>query len=82
MRQTLGVLGFVICLNMTASSVAAPAADAGEQDLAKGENLLKNKQYVEARVALEAGIMKSSSNARAHFNLAEACRSLAAWVCA
>jgi formylglycine-generating enzyme required for sulfatase activity len=82
MRQTLGVLSFVICLNMTAHSIAASATDAGEQDFAKGENLLKNKQYVEARAALEAGIMKNSSNVQAHFNLAEACRGLAAWDCA
>jgi formylglycine-generating enzyme required for sulfatase activity len=82
MRQTLGVLGFVICLNMTANSMAAPATEPGEQDFAKGEALLKSKQYAEARILLETGLTKSSSNARAHFNLAEACRGLAAWVCA
>ena len=82
MRQTLGVLSFVICLNLTANSVAALAADAGEQDFAKGENLLKNKQYAEARAALEAGILKNPSNVQAYFNLAEACRGLAVWDCA
>ena len=82
MRQTLGVLGFVICLNMTTNSMAAPAADAGEQDFAKGESLLKHKQYAEARATLEAGLIKNSSNVQAHFNLAEACRGLAAWDCA
>jgi formylglycine-generating enzyme required for sulfatase activity len=82
MRKTLGVLGFVICLSVTVNSVAALAAETGEQDFAKGENLLKNKQYAEARAVLEAGLMKNSSNVQAHFNLAEACRSLAAWACA
>src|SRR5512147_1503582 len=82
MRQRVGVLGFALCLNMTANSMAALAADTGNQDFAKGENLLKNKQYAEARVALEAGIMKSPSSVQAHFNLAEACRGLAAWDCA
>jgi|CXWL01.1.fsa_nt_gi formylglycine-generating enzyme required for sulfatase activity len=82
MRQTLGVLSFVICLNMTATSMAAPAADAGEQDFAKGESLLKQKQYAEARATLEAGLIKNSSHVQAHFNLAEACRGLGAWDCA
>ena len=81
MRQTLGVLGFLICLNMTANSMAL-AADAGDQDLAKGENLLKNKHYAEARAALEASIVKNSSNVQAHFSLAEACRGLKDWACA
>ncbi len=79
MKQTLGVLGFVI---LTANSMAALAAEPGEQDFAKGEQLLKSKQYAEARAVLETGIKDSSSNARAHFNLAEACRGLAAWACA
>ena len=81
MRQTFGVLSFVICLNMTANSMAL-AADAGEQDFAKGENLLRHKQYAEARTTLEAGLIKNSSNVQAHFNLAEACRGLGAWDCA
>ncbi len=72
MRQTLGVMSFVICLSMTATSMAL-AADAGEQDFAKGENLLKHKQYAEARATLEAGLIKNSSHVQAHFNLAEAC---------
>ena len=82
MRQSLGMLGFVICLKLTAVSMAVSAAETGEQDFAKGEAFLKKKQYAEARAALEAGIMKNSSNVRAHFNLAEACRGLAAWTCA
>ncbi|MDF0650467.1 MAG: hypothetical protein CV081_13235 [Nitrospira sp. LK265] len=82
MRQTLGVLGFLICLTVTAVSMAAPESETGQQDFAKGEALLKNKQYAEARAALEAGIAKNSSNVQAHFSLAEACRELAAWACA
>jgi formylglycine-generating enzyme required for sulfatase activity len=82
MKRTLGVLGFLICLRVTAVSMAAPIAETGEQDFAKGETLLRNKQYVEARAALEAGLVKNSSNVQAHFNLAEACRSLKAWACA
>lgn len=82
MRQTLRMLGFLLCVNMTANAMAAPASDNGEQDLAKGETLLKNKQYAEARAALEASIVKNSSNVQAHFSLAEACRGLKAWACA
>lgn len=82
MRQTLRVLGFLICLTVPAVSMAAHEAETGEQDFAKGEALLKKKQYAEARAALEAGLMKNSSNVKAHFNLAEACRGLAAWACA
>lgn len=82
MKQTLGVLGFVILLSLTTYAVAAPAAEDGEQDFAKGEKLLTNKQYAEARAALEAGLVKNSSNVQAHFNLAEACRGLGVWACA
>lgn len=82
MRQTLRALGFLICLRIVAASMAASATETGEQDFAKGETLLKKKQYAEARAALEAGIVNNSSNVQAHFNLAEACRGLAAWACA
>ena len=82
MRQTLGVMGFAICLHMTAASMTASAAETSEQDFTKGAALLKKKQYAEARASLEAGITKNSSNVQAHFNLAEACRGLAAWACA
>lgn len=82
MRPALGMLGFVICLRVAAHSVAALAADAGDQDFAKGERLLKNKQYAEARAVLEVGMEKNPSNAQAHFNLAEACRGLKSWACA
>ncbi len=82
MRRTLGVLNFLLCIGVTAISMAASTAETGEQDFAKGEALLKTKQYAEARAMLEAGLMKNSSNVQAHFNLAEACRGLAAWACA
>ena len=85
MRQIvrmLTVLCLFMWLEMIANSVTAEAAHTGEQDFAKGEELLKNKQYVEARAALEAGLKKDPSNVQAHFNLAEACRGLAAWDCA
>jgi formylglycine-generating enzyme required for sulfatase activity len=71
----------VLCLFIAPGAVAH-AAGAGEQEFSKGENLLKNKQYAEARAALEAGILKDPSNIQAHFNLAEACRALEAWACA
>lgn len=58
------------------------AVGAEDPDISKGENLLKNKQYVEARTALEAGIQKDPANVEAHVSLAEACRSLEAWACA
>lgn len=51
---------------------------AGDQDISKGEDLLKNKQYKEARALLEAGIQKDPLNVQAHLSLAEACRSLIA----
>jgi formylglycine-generating enzyme required for sulfatase activity len=71
----------LVCLFLAPGAVAY-AAGAGEQEFSKGENFLKNKQYSEARAALEAGIPKDPSNIQAHFNLAEACRSLEAWACA
>ena len=82
MKRTLWVLGFVICMRVTLNSIAALAAGTGEQDFAEGERLLKNKQYAEARAALEAGMTKNLSNVQAHFNLAEACRGLKSWACA
>jgi formylglycine-generating enzyme required for sulfatase activity len=71
----------LVCLFLAPGAVAY-AAGAGEQEFSKGENFLKNKQYSEARAALEAGILKDPSNIQAHFNLAEACRSMEAWACA
>jgi formylglycine-generating enzyme required for sulfatase activity len=71
----------LLCLFLALGAVAH-AAGAGDQDFSKGENLLKNKQYAEARAALETGILKDPSNIQAHFNLAEACRALEAWACA
>jgi formylglycine-generating enzyme required for sulfatase activity len=71
----------LLCLFLV-PGVAAHAAGAGEQDFSRGENLLKQKQYAEARAALEAGIQKEPSNVQAHVSLAEACRSLEAWACA
>ncbi|THJ23662.1 MAG: hypothetical protein CAF45_007315 [Nitrospira sp. CG24E] len=85
MRQMLGVMT-LLCLFMSsemfANSVPAQASYPGEQEFAKGENLLKQKQYQEARAVLEAGLTKNATNAQAHFNLAEACRGLKAWACA
>lgn len=80
MRQTLATM-FLLSLFMASGSVAH-AAGAGDQEFAKGAALLKQKQYAEARAALEDGLKKSPSNAVAHFNLAEACRGLKAWTCA
>ncbi|OQW32772.1 MAG: hypothetical protein A4E19_05280 [Nitrospira sp. SG-bin1] len=71
-----------VCSGVSAQSVVVYAAGAGEPDFSKGENLLKNKQYAEARAALEVGLLKDPSNIPAHFNLAEACRALEAWACA
>jgi tetratricopeptide (TPR) repeat protein len=80
MRQMLMSM-ILLCL-FTAPGAIAHAAGAGEQDFTKGESLLKNKNYAEARAALEAGLLKDPSNIPAHFNLAEACRALEAWACA
>lgn len=76
------VLCCFLCSGVSVQSVVGYAADTGEQDLSKGENLLKNKQYAEARAVLEVGILKDPSNIQAHFNLAEACRGMEAWACA
>jgi formylglycine-generating enzyme required for sulfatase activity len=80
MRHVLA--GMTLLCLFIASGAVAHAAGSGEQEFSKGENLLKNKQYAEARAALEAGILKDPSNIQAHFNLAEACRALEAWACA
>ena len=80
MRQMLVSMS-LLCL-FVAPGAVAHAAGAGDQDFAKGAALLKQKQYAEARAALEAGITKSPSNTVAHFNLAEACRGLKSWSCA
>ena len=85
MRQMLGmmaVLWLLMCSGVATNLVAAQTADPGEQEFAKGLDLLKQKQYSEARAALEAGMTKTPSNAQAHFNLAEACRGLKDWACA
>jgi formylglycine-generating enzyme required for sulfatase activity len=79
-RMTL--LCFFVCVGVSAQSVSVNAARSGEEDFAKGAALLKQKQYTEARAALEAGMTKGPANAVAHFNLAEACRGLKSWACA
>src|SRR5262245_15652518 len=82
MRQIVGMLA-VLCLFMCPGLVTQSlAAHADEQASAKGGDLLKKKQYAEARAALEDSIKKNPSNAQAHFNLAEACRGMKAWACA
>ncbi len=80
MRQML-MRAILLCLFILPGT-AAHAAGAADQAFAKGEDLLKNKQYAEARAALEAGLQKDPSNMQAHYNLAEACRALEAWSCA
>ncbi len=82
MRKPMVALSLAICLRVTANSMAALAAENGEQDLIKGANHLKSKQYAEARAVLQTGIIKSPANVQAHFNLAEACRALSDWACA
>ncbi len=85
MRQLRGLvtlLGLIIGVGAATIPVAAYSAGPGEQEFAKGDTLLKSKQYAEARTALEAGISKDPSNIQGHFNLAEACRALEAWACA
>ncbi|HKO30688.1 MAG TPA: SUMF1/EgtB/PvdO family nonheme iron enzyme [Nitrospiraceae bacterium] len=67
---------------MVTHSVAAHAPGAGDKEFAKERDLLKQKQYPEARAALEALMKKDPSNAQTHFYLAEACRGLKAWACA
>jgi formylglycine-generating enzyme required for sulfatase activity len=76
------LLCFFVCFGVSAQSVSAYAARAGEEDFAKGADLLKKKQYAEARAALEASVEKDPLNPQAHFYLAEACRELKAWPCA
>ncbi len=71
----------LLCLFLAPSAVVH-AVGADERDFSKGENLLKQKQYAEARASLKAGMQKDPSNVQAHLSLAEACRSLEAWACA
>lgn len=73
--------GMAVCLFIATGAVAY-AAGAGEQEISKGEDLLRNKQYAEARRTLEAGLAKDPSNIPGHFYLAEACRALESWNCA
>ena len=85
MRQMVGMLTVLFLFmwaGMIANPVTAQAAHTGELEFAKWVELLKKKQYAEARVALEAGVKKDPSNPQAHFYLAEACRGLKAWTCA
>ena len=70
------VLCLFISSGVSTQSVPAYAAGAGEQEFSKGEDLLKNKQYAEARASLEAGVLKDPSNVQAHVNLAETYRGL------
>ena len=60
MRQVLASMA-VFCL-FIAWGAAVYAVGAGDQEFSKGENLLKNKQYAEARTLLEAGIQKDPSS--------------------
>ncbi|CUQ65577.1 formylglycine-generating enzyme family protein [Candidatus Nitrospira inopinata] len=76
------VLTCVAGLGMNGQTTIVQAARAGDKELTKGEDLLKSKQYGEARAALEAGLSKDPSNVQGHFNLAEACRALEDWTCA
>ncbi len=72
----------LLCAFLMLTPIATPAADTGEAEFAKGWDLLKQRQYQEARAALEAGMKKNPSNALAHFYLAESCRGLKDWPCA
>lgn len=71
-----------LAVPLLSSGAVAHAVGADERDFSKGENLLKQKQYAEARASLKAGMQKDPSNVQAHLSLAEACRSLEAWACA
>ena len=82
MRGLSILLGLVMGVGTAIIPLTGQAAGPGEQEFAKGESLLKSKQYAEARTTLESGILKDPSNIQAHFNLAEACRALEAWACA
>jgi formylglycine-generating enzyme required for sulfatase activity len=82
MAGMLAVLCLFICPGIVALAIAAHAASPGEKEFAKGGDLLKQKQYAEARAVLEAGMTKDPTNVQAHFNLAEACRGLKSWACA
>ena len=80
MRLAVVFLG--LCALMAVTPSAALAADSGEAEFAKGWDLLKQRQYQEARTALEGGMKKNPSNALAHFYLGDACRGLKDWPCA
>jgi hypothetical protein len=48
MRKPLGMLSFAVCLRVTADSMAALAAETGEQELAKGVTYLKKWVFVKS----------------------------------
>lgn len=52
------VLCLFVLLGVSGQSVAVAAAGSSEQDIAKGERLLKNKQHAEPGVAVEADLLK------------------------
>ena len=82
MKRTLWVLGFVICMRVTLNSIAALAAGTGEQDFAEGERLLKNKQYAEARTALESRDDEEPLECAGAFQPGRTLPRLKSWACA
>ena len=72
----------LVCVFLMLTPIATQAADQGEADFARGWDLLKQRQYGEARAALESGMKKNPSNALAHYYLAETCKGLKDWSCA
>jgi formylglycine-generating enzyme required for sulfatase activity len=80
MRKTLI---FVTLIGIAAhSTIAAATVETEAQELAMGQELLKQRRYLEAYTAFRAVLQNNPANAMAHFYLADYCLSTKTWGCA
>lgn len=80
-QRVVAVVAVALVLGIVAPGVCQ-VADPGEEDFAKGWDLLQKKQYQNARAALQEGLKRNPSNSLAHFYLGDVCRGLRDWACA
>lgn len=80
-RQCTLALAIAVAWLFQSDAVASATSDKGEQEFAKGWDLLKQEKYAEARAQFEIGLGKNPTNSLGHFYLGEACRGLREWAC-